>query len=169
MAVAHSATRNGQRGSNAHPGGSAASDGTVPGIGSSLCRTSCGDARRTFFDDASRVRHCDAVGHLRDDREVMRNEKKREAEIAPQSREKFENLFLHRDVQRGRRLIGNEQPGSFSAVSRKSHRNHHALTQAARELVRILARAHRGLRHGSAFERRENAAIDLRARKSRVM
>ena len=45
IAAAHSAMRSGQRGSNAQPGGSAVSDGTVPAIGSSLWRTSCGEAR----------------------------------------------------------------------------------------------------------------------------
>jgi len=40
----HSARRSPQRGSNAHPGGSAVSCGTVPGIGSSFFFSSEGEA-----------------------------------------------------------------------------------------------------------------------------
>src|SRR5205814_10314010 len=43
-AVVHSSRRNPHRGSNAHPGGSAVSFGTLPGIGVSFPRSSFGEA-----------------------------------------------------------------------------------------------------------------------------
>ena len=63
-------------------------------------------ARRAFFHDASRIGDRDAIRHLGDYAEIMRDEKKREAKIAPQLPEQFENLFLHCDIERSRRLVG---------------------------------------------------------------
>ena len=51
-----------------------------------------------------------------------------------------QDLGLHRDVQRGRRLVGDEEP----RAQRERHRDHDPLAHAARELVRI---------HGSDLRR----------------
>ena len=78
----HSGRRNSQRGAKAQPGGNALRDGTVPGIGVSLPRSSLGAAlrqagrirmtgiaedfsHRAFFDDAACVHYCHARGYLR--------------------------------------------------------------------------------------------------------
>ena len=47
----------------------------------------------------------------------------------------IEDLRLDRDVERGRRLVGDQQ----LRVAGERHRDHHALAHAARELVRVLA------------------------------
>ncbi len=44
-----------------------------------------------------------------------------------------EDLLLDRDVERGRRLVGDEHAGR----GRQRHRDHHALQHAAGELVRV--------------------------------
>src|ERR1700722_4829815 len=46
-------------------------------------------SRRAFFHAASRICDGDAIGHLRDDAEVMRDKEKRESEIAPAPREQL--------------------------------------------------------------------------------
>ncbi len=47
--------------------------------------------------------------------------------------DELENLRLDGDVERGRRLVGDEQLG----LAGQRHRDHHALAHAARELVRV--------------------------------
>ncbi len=48
-------------------------------------------------------------------------------------RQQLEDLGLDRDVERGRRLVGDQQ----IRLARERHRDHHALPHAARELVRV--------------------------------
>ena len=57
----------------------------------------------------------------------------RHAELALQLREQLQDLRLDRDVERGRRLVGDEQ----LRLAGERHRDHHALAHAARELVRV--------------------------------
>ena len=49
----------------------------------------------------------------------------------------LENLRLNRDIERGRRLVGDQH----LRIARQRHRDHHALAHAARKLVRIIARS----------------------------
>ena len=58
--------------------------------------------------------------------------------------QQVENLRLDRDVERGRRLVGDEQ----RRAARQRERDERALPQAARQLVRIVA--HAPLRLGNA-------------------
>ena len=58
------------------------------------------------------------------------------------SREQLEDLRLDGDVERGGRLVGDDE----RRVHDERHRDHHALAHAAGELVRILARALRRAR-----------------------
>ena len=52
-----------------------------------------------------------------------------------QPRQQLEDLALDRHVERGRRLVGDQQLG----LAGQRHRDHHALLLAARHLVRIAA------------------------------
>ena len=165
-AASHAGICCGQRGAKAQPGGRASSAGTAPGTGTSFSRVRRGAARSSpwvygcarmaqhlgdwsFFDDAAGVHHGNAIGHLRDHAEIVRDEEQRELKIAAQRGEQFEDLFLHGDVERGGRLVGDEHV----RARRERHRDHHALPQAARKLVRILARAAGGLGNRGAFEK----------------
>jgi hypothetical protein len=47
------------------------------------------------------------------------------------------DLRLDRHVERGRRLVGDQQAG----LAGQRHRDHHALAHAARELVRVVLQA----------------------------
>ena len=70
--------------------------------------------------------------HLGDDAEVVRDQHQRHAALALQAQQQGEHLRLHGDVERGRRLVGDEQ----ARVAGDRHRQHDALAHAARELVR---------------------------------
>ena len=57
------------------------------------------------------------------------------------SRSSGQDLRLHGDVERRRRLVGDQELG----LERQAHRDHHALLHAARELVGIVPRAPLGV------------------------
>src|SRR5450830_644987 len=63
----------------------------------------------------------------------MGDEQHRHAEPLLRVLEQFQDLRLHRHVERRGRLVGNQQVG----LIRQGHRDHHALALAARQLVRI--------------------------------
>ena len=58
----------------------------------------------------------------------------REPEVALQVLEQAQDLRLHHHVERGRRLVGDEQ----ARLARERHRDQHALALAAGELVRVV-------------------------------
>ncbi len=60
---------------------------------------------RPFFHNSSRVHHRDTLGHLRHNSEIVRDEKKPHPQFASKPREQLQHLFLHRDIERRRRLI----------------------------------------------------------------
>ena len=89
---------------------------------------------RAALDQARRIHHVHAVGVARDDAEVVRDDDDRDAEPARQILHQLEDLRLDGDVERGGRLVGDEQLG----IAGKADGDHHALAHAARELMRIL-------------------------------
>ena len=64
---------------------------------------------RRLFDDAAGVHDGDAIGHLRDDSEVMGDEQESKAHPTLQVAEQVEDLCLDRDVERRRRLVSDHQ------------------------------------------------------------
>ena len=91
-------------------------------------------ARRALLDDAPGIHHRYLLAHLGDDTEIVSDEQDRQPELFLQRFEKRQDLRLDRHVERGCRLIGDEQPWP----AHQSHRNHHPLSQAAGELMGIL-------------------------------
>ena len=77
------------------------------------------------------------VGDARDDAEIVRDQHQRHAELALQLGQQVQDLRLDGHVERGGRLVGDDQLGP----AHQRHGDHHALAQAAGELVRILAAA----------------------------
>ena len=92
---------------------------------------------RRLFDDAAGVHHGDAIRLLRDDAEVVGDEQQREAEARLQIAQQVEDLALDRDVERGRRLVGDEQLG----LAGERRGDQRALAQAAGQLVRVFVDA----------------------------
>src|SRR6476659_1109602 len=89
-----------------------------------------------LLDDFSALHHANSVGKLAYDAKVMRDEQHRHAELGLDVLQQFQDLPLDGHVKRGRGLVGSdklrfvgERPG-----------DHHALTLATGELVRITAK-----------------------------
>ena len=76
----------------------------------------------------------------------------------PQIPQQLQNLGLDRDVERGRRFVGDDE----RRTARERDGNHRALPQATGELVRIVARAARRIGHADGLEQANGAAPGLR-------
>ena len=95
-----------------------------------------------LFELAS-LHHEHAVRQPGDHAEIVGDQDDRRVEArACRPSQQIEDLRLHRDVERGGRLVGDQQLRAAAA----GHRDHHALAHAARELVRIAVEARRALR-----------------------
>ena len=88
---------------------------------------------RAVFDFFAAVHDEHVVGDFGDHAEVVRDEDDRHAAVVAELAEDFEDLGLDRDVERGGRLVGDEQ----LRVAREGHRDHDALLLAAGHLVRV--------------------------------
>ena len=119
--------------------------------------------RGAFLDDLARVHHSDAIACLGDDPEVVRDQKQRGAEVLAQVGEDAQDLRLDDDVERGRRLVGDEE----LRAQDKCERDHDPLPHAARELVRVLTKSSR--RNAHASQRLERAFPNLTTTQARLV
>src|SRR5256885_1541380 len=65
--------------------------------------------RVRLFDDLAAVHDVDPLRHARDDAEVVRDEDERGAELPREVLQEIQDLRLDRDVERGRRLVGEDE------------------------------------------------------------
>ena len=86
-----------------------------------------------LLDDLALLHDADAVGELAHDAEIVGDEQHRHAEPLLRFLQQFQDLRLHRDVERGGRLVGDQQ----IRLVRQRHGDHHALALAAGKLMRI--------------------------------
>ena len=86
------------------------------------------------LDDLAGVHHGDPVAHPGDDAEVVGDQQHGDVEALLQVGEELEDLRLDRHVERGRRLVGDEQLG-FAC---QGHGDEDALAHPARHLERVL-------------------------------
>ncbi len=91
-------------------------------------------AHGRLLGDATRVQHDRPLAQLPDHAQVVGDEQQRHAPVADQRPQQLQDLRLDRDVERGRRLVRDEQ----RRLAGERHRDHHALAHAARQLVGIL-------------------------------
>ena len=101
--------------------------------------------------------HIDAVGEAPDDAKVMRDEDDGHAEPFLQPRQQLQYLRLHGDVERRRRLVGDEQRG----IVGDGHGDHDALALAAREFMRIGIEAALGLGYAHELQQLERPRARL--------
>ncbi|MPL91104.1 hypothetical protein SDC9_37167 [bioreactor metagenome] len=94
-------------------------------------------AHRAGLDDAAGIHHRHPVADLRHHAQIVGDQDDRGAGAVAPLAQQPQDLVLHRDVERGRRFVGDNQP----RPQRQCHRDHHALTQPAREFVRIGVKA----------------------------
>ena len=119
--------------------------------------------RRPGFDDAAGVHHVHAIGVTRHHTEIVRDDDQRDAAVAGQRLHQFQDLRLNRNVQRGRRLIRDDQ----LRIARQSDRDHHALPHAAGQLMRILFQTPRRVGDAHLRQQRLGAFHRLGARQTR--
>jgi hypothetical protein len=109
------------------------------------------------LDDLAGVHDDDLVRHLGHDAEVVGDEHDRHPVLLAQAAHELEDLRLDRDVERGGRLVGDQQVG----VGRERHGDHHALAHAAGQLVRILLGAPSGVGDADEAEHLDGAVPRL--------
>jgi hypothetical protein len=130
---------------------------------SALVYCACGAAKmrvcRAFLDLLASVHHDDAIGNLRDHAHVMRDEHHGHVHFVLQQADQREDLRLDRDVERGGRLVRNQQ----RRTAGEGHRDHHPLTHSAGKLMRI-TRQH-SPRFGNAHLLEHRQRLGARARR----
>src|SRR5271156_1438094 len=65
--------------------------------------------RRALLDDAAEIHHDHAVGEVADDRKIVADEDHRRLRLTLQIHQQFADRRLHGDVERGHRLVRNDQ------------------------------------------------------------
>ena len=96
---------------------------------------------RPRLHDLAVLHHVDPLGHLSHDVEVVGDEKHCHLELALKLAQEGENLGLDGHVERGSRLVGDQEIRLIG----KCHRNHHPLALPAGELMWIGAQARLGV------------------------
>ena len=116
--------------------------------GASACRTvvSVGAVSTIRAD----IHHRDAVAELLHDAEVVRDEEVGEPELVAEVGQEVQHLRLHRDVERGDRLVGDDQ----ARVERQRAGDADALALAAAEGMREARACIRGAARRAAAARR---------------
>lgn len=92
-------------------------------------------SRLAFLNDLSGIHDRDALAHVRDDTEVVRDDQKAHSSLPPQSLEKFEDARLHEDVDRACGLICEQQLGPEG----ERHGDEDALTHPTAQLMWVTA------------------------------
>ena len=92
--------------------------------------------------------HDDTVGDLGDHAHVMGDEDDGHALFFLQELDELEDLGLDGDIERGRRLVGDQDLG----LAGERHGDHDALAHAAREAVRIFVQALARGRHAHPLQ-----------------
>ena len=77
---------------------------------------------RRLLDDLAGIHHGDLVGVLGDDAEIVRDQDDRHVELALKPRDQVEDLRLHRHVERGRGLVGDQHLGLVRQAPSRSSR-----------------------------------------------
>ena len=99
----------------------------------------------------------DAIGKMLDDAEIVGDEHDRHAETLLQRAQQIEDLRLDRHVERGRRLIGDEQIRFIG----ECHGDHDTLALAAGHFMRIGIDAALGFGNADELEQFQHAHLGL--------
>ena len=110
-----------------------------------------------LLDHLPGIHHQHMIADLGDNPEIMRDEDHRRAGIPPKVAQKIENLRLNGHVERGCRLIRDDQRG----ITGERHGDHCALAHAAGEFVRVLVGPRYRLGNADAAEHFDRAGMGL--------
>ena len=111
------------------------------------------------LDDLAGIHHRDLVADLGDHAEIVGDQDDRGAARRLQLAHQIEDLRLQGDVERGGRLVGDQELG----IAGQRHRDHDALAHAAGELVRIFVDALLGRGDVDAAQQLDGALARARA------
>ena len=117
------------------------------------------------FHHAAAVHHDHLGRHVGDHAEIVRDEQHRHAQFALQVADQLQDLRLDGDVERGGRLIGNQQ--RRAADQRRG--DHRALAQPAGELERISALGFHRIGKAHQAQDLEHCSMTLRAADARAV
>ena len=108
---------------------------------------------RPGLDDPAPGHHAHPVRDLAHDGQIVGDQQQRHPEALLEVLQQLQDLRLDGDVERGGRLVGDQQVG----LVRERHRDHHPLALAAGELMRIGAEALLGLAQAHQTQQLERA------------
>ncbi len=108
---------------------------------------------RRVFDDLPRVHHVHPARALGDDAEVVGDEQDRHPEALLEIGEQRQDLGLDGDVERGGRLVGDQQAWTVD----QRHRDEHPLAHPAGELVGIAVSALLGVGNADQLQHLDGA------------
>ncbi len=120
---------------------------------------------RPLLDDAARIHHEDAARERGDGREIVADPDQRRAESRTRPRISVEDLRLDRDVERGRRLVADDQRRPVQQRDRDGD----ALAHAAGELVRIGIEPLRGVRNADRGRAPRSSAARAASRRDALV
>ncbi len=100
---------------------------------------------RASLDHFARIHDREILRHARHHTEIMGDQKQRQPQLLLQFLQQAQDLCLHRNVEGRRGFVGDQQ----FRIAHQCHGDHDPLTQAAGELVGILAKPHS--RRGDAY------------------
>jgi hypothetical protein len=104
-----------------------------------------------------RIHHDHPLADLGHHAEVVGDQDHRGPRPLLQLQHQVEDLRLDGDVERGRRLVGDQELG----VAGQGHGDHHPLAHAARELVRVVAEPALGIGDAHELEHLDRALLGL--------
>ena len=96
-----------------------------------------------LLDNLPVLHHHDAIGHIGDDTHIVGDQDDAGLDAMPQITHEIKDFGLHRHIQRGGGLIGNEQPG----IQGQCLRDHRALTLPTGKLMGVMLDPLLGLGH----------------------
>ena len=127
--------------------------GREQGAGEGMGRRRYDVSNRALFDDHARVHHTQAVADFRHHTEIVSDQQDRRAVFAAQLMNEPQDLLLHSDVERGGRLVSNDEFG----IASKRDGDQDTLALAAGNLVRKAAQHRSGFTYLHLFQQRERA------------
>ena len=110
------------------------------------------------------IHHGDPVRGLGDHAHVVGDQHDGRAVLAAEALQQRDDLRLHRDVERRRRLVGDDE----LRLGAQGQRDHHALAHAAGELVRIAVDAPLRRRNADLGQKFDGALAGRPRRKDSV-
>ncbi len=134
----------------------------MPGIGMLRVLEQLGD--RPGLDDLAVGHHADPIGDLAHDRQIVGDQQHRHPEAALQVLQQGQDLGLDGDVERRGRLVGDQQIRLIG----ERHRDHHALSLAAGQLMGVGAQALLRLAQAHQVQQLQRSRARLRLAHSAV-